>query len=351
MRRSILFALILNLLGGVTLLADSPAPATQGAKDQTTIMTYDVSDLLRSMADYPLGTSSLPAIGGIGPGGGGGGGGGQSNGPVFGVPPGPSESSVTGDALIGLIKQMMPPSDITVSMLGNMLIVRAGDDAQGKIHGMLESMHQQQAAASSMVCVRVFWMSLNPAEVSSIFSKVKAVKDTNIAPMPELPDAMVDATHLYCQAQTICFSGQIVHVVSGRSQSYVSDVSPVVAQNAVGYQPTIGNAMSGVTVQLKPQLVSADSAVVDLASMVIESGEPQRQLNLTGFGDPTTQPGSSVHAGPAVQAVNVVQQEFHTTVRLPLGKKILVGGMTLEPAAKDQAGRQLFLIMQVDAVQ
>ena len=73
MRCSFLFALILSLLGGGALLADSAAPATQGAKDQTTIMTYDVSDLLRSMQDYPLGTSSLPEIGGIGPGGGGGG--------------------------------------------------------------------------------------------------------------------------------------------------------------------------------------------------------------------------------------------------------------------------------------
>ena len=345
MRRSFLFALILNLLGGVTLLADSPAPATQGAKDQTMIMTYDVSDLLRSMQDYPLGASSLPQIGGIVPGGGGG----NQAGP--GMPPSPSESSVTGDALIGLIKQMMPQSDVTVSMLGNMLIVRGGDEAQGKIHGMLESMHQQQAEASSMVCVRVFWMSLNPAEVSSIFDKVKAAKDTNIAPMPELPDAMVDATHLYCQAQTICFSGQTVHVVSGRSQSYVADLTPVVAQNAVGYQPTIGNATSGVTVQLKPQLVSTDSAVVDLASMVIELGEPLRQLNVTGFSNPTTQPDTTLHIGPAIQTVNVVQQEFHTTVRLPLGKKILVGGMTLEPAAKDQAGRQLFLVMEVDAVQ
>ena len=202
-----------------------------------------------------------------------------------------------------------------------------------------------------MVCVRMFWMSLNPAEVSSIFDKVKAAKDTNIAPMPELPDAMVDATHLYCQAQTICFSGQTVHVVSGRSQSYVSDLTPVVANNAVGYQPTISNAQSGVTVQLKPQLVSSGMAVVDLASMVNESGEPVRQLNITGISSPTTQPDTSIHTGPAMQAVNVVQQEFHTTVRLPLGKKILVGGMTLEPAAKDQAGRQLFLIVQVDAVQ
>jgi hypothetical protein len=56
--------------------------------------------------------------------------------------------------------------------------------------------------------------------------------------------------------------------------------------------------------------------------------------------------------------MNVLAQEFCTTAYLPLGKPILIGGMTLEPegiAAADAkadpktAGRQLYLALRVDA--
>jgi hypothetical protein len=51
-----------------------------------------------------------------------------------------------------------------------------------------------------------------------------------------------------------------------------------------------------------------------------------------------------------IDRLNVVNQEFATTVRLPIGKKVLLGGMTLEPASQTDPGRQLYLVVELDAV-
>ena len=58
----------------------------------------------------------------------------------------------------------------------------------------------------------------------------------------------------------------------------------------------------------------------------------------------TTQPTDSI------DRLNQVRQELRTTVRLPLARKVLIGGMTLEPAAKEEASRQLYLVIEAEAV-
>ena len=54
-------------------------------------------------------------------------------------------------------------------------------------------------------------------------------------------------------------------------------------------------------------------------------------------------------AAAAIDRRNEVTQALQTTVRLPLGRKVLVGGMTLEPTPKGDA-QQLYLVIEADAV-
>jgi hypothetical protein len=87
----------------------------------------------------------------------------------------------------------------------------------------------------------------------------------------------------------------------------------------------------------------ADSrVVVDLQSCVTELDAPDGKFIV-----PTTQPSQP---SDAIDRTNEVDQELRTTVRLPLGVKVVVGGMTLEPATKDQPSKQLYLVIQADAV-
>ena len=146
----------------------------------------------------------------------------------------------------------------------------------------------------------------------------------------------------------MCFSGQTVHVVSGRTRTIIVGLNPIVGSNSVGYSPSIGNVRSGVTLQVTPHLEPEGGdqrVVIDLASNVTEvSNVNGDKIELPS----TTQP--SVDPSQYVDRANEINQEFRTTVRLPVGKKILVGGMTLEPATHDEAGRQVYLVVQDNAV-
>ena len=193
-----------------------------------------------------------------------------------------------------------------------------------------------------MVVVRAYWLLLAPEEVPPMTGR------TGGKELPQIDDKMIDGKHLYCAGQTICFSGQTVSVVSGRTRSIVTDLTPVVGSNAVGYNPTISAANSGVVLQVTPHLEPEGPdarCVVDLHSDVTQTSNINGdKIELSA----TTQP-----TGPnmdAIDRVNEVRQNLRTTVRLPLAKKVLVGGMTLEPAAKEDAGRQLYLVIEADAV-
>jgi type II secretory pathway component GspD/PulD (secretin) len=138
-----------------------------------------------------------------------------------------------------------------------------------------------------------------------------------------------------------------VHITAGREFSYISDLTPVVAQGAVAFDPTVSKIQSGVQLQVTPQIMpSGDMASVDLHSTVTETS-PGGPIPLES---PTTRLSVSPPPGMAVERLNAITQQFHTTVRVPLRKKLLIGGMTLEPASKDNAPRQLYLVVEVDAV-
>jgi hypothetical protein len=64
----------------------------------------------------------------------------------------------------------------------------------------------------------------------------------------------------------------------------------------------------------------------------------------------TTQPVAGGGTA-AIDRLNTLKQEFRSSVRMPLGKKVLIGGMTLDPASKNTGGpRQLYLVVQADVV-
>ncbi len=115
---------------------------------------------------------------------------------------------------------------------------------------------------------------------------------------------------------------------------------PVVGTAVVAFQPTIAQLLSGVTLQLTPRL-EEDSAVVEVLSVVSGWGKPGPSISLTSGGKgavATTQPSGDQtstdiisHATASLDRLNVTAQQLATTVRIPLGKPILVGGMTFDP--------------------
>jgi hypothetical protein len=107
--------------------------------------------------------------------------------------------------------------------------------------------------------------------------------------------------------------------------------------------------------EIRPTLVpgtkSDQSAIVDLKSTVTVPSEGESEGGIRAGVD---------SLAPAVDRIAIESQEFATTLRVPLGKPVLVGGLTYVPssqgnvvdaggaapgAASEQA--QLYLVLEV----
>jgi hypothetical protein len=153
---------------------------------------------------------------------------------------------------------------------------------------------------------------------------------------------------IYCEGRTVCFSGQVVHVASGRGRTVVTDMVPIVGTSAAAFDPQASLMQSGVSLQIAPQLVpGAESAIVDVHSYASELAEPGA-IGVSAA--VATQPAGGAQASSAVDRVNALSQQMKTTLRVPLGKLVVVGGMTLDPASAEQHERQLCLLMEVTEV-
>jgi len=351
MLRTLLVAVI--SIGMLSFVRAAP-PATRPSSDvELQTLVYDISDLVRPRVNYPQGGGPVggpmgmeggaaPAMGG---------------GMAAPQPVGPQRSDMA-DSLLVLIRETIDPTSWKDSggeigamrELAGQLVVTQSRQNQEWIQKLLAEMRTQQGPAQ-MVCVRAYWLMLNAKDIESIFDATRKQAAGSASAMPTVSDSMVVGDKLYCQGQTICFNGQTVHITSGRQWSVVSKLNPVVGSNAVGYDPTMSVANSGVSLQVTPQIVpQTETAILDLRSTVTETRGPTGPIDLSKVS--TTQPSDDMRAAAAgmIDRLNVVNQEFATTVRLPLGKKVLLGGMTLEPASQTDPGRQLYLVVELDAV-
>jgi hypothetical protein len=185
---------------------------------------------------------------------------------------------------------------------------------------------------------------------------------------------------------TTCFSGQLVYIVSGTRQNVVSGYIPVVgsldapnrteqlaseqhqslvrlvsdrsavlsnSDSQVGYQPVIEKPNLGALLEIRPTRSPSNgqspSAVVDLKSTITSPARPQPELDGNA---------QSAAIAPVVDRIAIETQEFATTLRMPLGKPILVGGLTYAPPSEGRISRsgeqeaaeetpQLYLVLEV----
>jgi len=197
--------------------------------------------------------------------------------------------------------------------------------------------------------------------------------------------------------QITCFSGQTVHIISGNCRSWIAGAIPVVGQldrskpaavvaqrgarshaapmgdppaaarragrhylaqtpsierasphttgrrtemspnRNVGYQPIMNFVNFGVLLQITPVVVAdSDAVILDLQSSVLR--RKQQEDTTVNFLN-----------GMPIDRLNLVVQQFMTTLRAPLGKPVLVGGSTLEPIsgeASSQSQQQLYLVIE-----
>lgn len=335
------------------------AAAGAHAPEDVTTVTYNVSDLVRTAPDYPFESgAALPMKVNALQGGGGGGGG--YNQPMFGSGGGGGEgggqqqqgkAGITIDSLKSVLMDTVAPDTWrdkggtigSAQQLGSLLVVTQTQQNQQQVTNLLNMIRKEYGPLQT-VGVRARWLLLDEGQTRQLTgsskSAVSAIDDALVQQLP--PDAM------WAAGRTSCFSGQTVYVASGRSRTVVTGVSPVVGQQAVAYQMDTSMLQSGAILQVTP-LLSPDgkTAVLDLASVATDLGGAEGTIEVASFDSGGAQNVATTRPSGGIDRLNIGVQHMRTTVKVPVGKPVLVGGMTREPGRS--GGKQLYLVAEVTA--
>jgi general secretion pathway protein D len=143
------------------------------------------------------------------------------------------------------------------------------------------------------------------------------------------------------------FNGQRAWVLIATQRAYVSDLTPVVGNGVVAFSPTIDVINSGVlldvqatvssdrkyvTLTLRPQLAE----LLGLFEFTFQQGTTQGTTPIIGGGGTivtNTSAGSGIVQQPEIQLT-----EVRTTVSVPDGGTLLLGGQTLAGEVEKEAG-------------
>lgn len=337
----------------------TPAPATPGpdvdaGPPKASLRIYDVRDLLVDIPDHPMGPRIVPPTElGNGPTFGG-----SGNGPSRAEPRKESFPQERVDTLIKSIEDLIM-SDTwrdaggsvgSIREFNGQLVVTQTADAHAALGRLLELL---RSSSRGRVTVRADWVLLAPDELDRCTHALDADRQ---GAKPDASLRVVDFSQFEklggkpqrVHAEITCIDRQIVHIASGPARNTVSDLEPVVGNGSISFSPTVSYLQSGATLVVRPILMPR-GALVDIESVVSDAGDAEvtRKIPSAASSQPTLR-----HPVERIDRVNMLIHHFSTTALLPLGKPVIVGGMTLEPGAKENKhadGRELYLILQVDA--
>lgn len=336
----------------------------------------------------PAGAGDAGGFGGGDLGGGGLGGGGGASVPATGARPSVED-------LIRVITRLIEPESWStvggpadIQVIGQSLVVRQSAAAHRQIEALLGQLRHQWGPTRTVTTV-VHWVFLSPAELAALLANgsndeqgarrgnaaaARRAAETRGAPVNEKKLELLLASAEPGRAwrgEITCFNQQTVHLVSGRRVTILSGLIPLIGSGSIGFTPVINPLQEGATLQLTPAIMpEAGAVVLNLQSRVLEVGDvepiasPPHAPGLPGgvSNDPTKEsiavrsadedglpdPSKAASRGGVFFAERADQttQNFATTLRVPAGRPVLVGGMTFEPSPGSDDPRQLYLIVQ-----
>jgi hypothetical protein len=230
--------------------------------------------------------------------------------------------------------------------LGTMLIVTQTEAVHKKVQEFLNDLRTQGGALRT-VTVAAWWLLLDSEQLSRLQVQEAGRVRTDGGQLAKL--AQVETS---LRGQIACFSGQTVHIVSGRRKNVVTTVVPVVG-NEVGYHPKNALPNVGALLQVRPTLLAeGSSAIVDIKSYVTETSGATETIEIqsskeSSAGSVATDESPGRPGGAALIArkptqttvrldrVNLKTQALGTTIRAALAEPVLVGGLTDLPVRED----------------
>jgi hypothetical protein len=241
----------------------------------------------------------------------------------------------------------------SIAPAGGMLVISQTQE----VHRQIEELLGKLRAASPglrVVTVRAAWLSLDQKQLNELMHS-KAGSDGGIN--RKALEEMATKVKGYLGAIS-CLSGQTVHIASGRSRSAVVGAIPVVGSGAA-YQPIVVSPQMGAVLQVTPQLLpDTQAALLDLCSVVTRPDGPPESTRFLADKSPDAEKEADAKSSPVcasttinLDRVKLVAEQLATTLKVPLGEPTLVGGLTREPSADNDAAAtpQLYLFIEATA--
>jgi type II secretory pathway component GspD/PulD (secretin) len=144
------------------------------------------------------------------------------------------------------------------------------------------------------------------------------------------------ATRSLTAPRITLFNGQRSYVTVGTQQVYIADLEPVISENAIAFNPVIGTVPTGSVLEIVGT-VSADRRYVTMEvspQIALLNGFTSYFISVTDTdanGNPLTGTGQ-------VQLPNVTVQELRTTVSVPDGGTLLLGGQRVSGQVEREKG-------------
>lgn len=342
-RWAVLAVLVLGCALVVRVLAEEAEDKPVKA-EPLVLRMYNVKDLLVVPQDHPYKGSGLPAIDSdlTGPTS-------DSGGCLF---PGVPKVEVSGlQEWMAVIQRMVNSqadpvvaawSDeggpASIEAISPVLIIKQTAAAHKKIEDLLAE-YRKQAYRGPAVTIQAKWVQLDADKAGKLLA-AKAGEDGMVVSEAALSEAGAKTVY---QGHLRCMDCQVVYLVAGEYRVYLADAEPVVAEGTVGCDPQMSSVLAGAALQVRAVLSpDGGSATLDLYSFVTDLKE-MRSKPLPDFGQ--TQ-DSAQTLKLDVEMPSVFVHTFATTAKVPLGKPVLIGGMTQPGAEK---GKVLCLVLEVTA--
>lgn len=272
------------------------------------------------------------------------------------------------DNLIDAIKTTIEPTSWddtggrgSIAPLGNSLIISTTPTTHDQIAVLLDSFRKRWGTLRT-VTVEARWLWLTETQLAGLLTVSDQRAETTEsnafglvndaaweAHVKELLKADREQPPGY-QAAVTCYNGQTVHTVSGEQHRFVTGLIPVIgdatgaaAEANVGYQPLVATLQEGAALQVTPMTTTAGRYVVlDVHSRVVRlRDKPVKEP------DRPPQFGAQAVAGTVDRPV-VERHSLETTLRVPVDRRMLVGGMTFAAQPKrGDPGLYLFVKLTV----
>ncbi len=133
------------------------------------------------------------------------------------------------------------------------------------------------------------------------------------------------------------FNGQRAYITVATQQAYVSEVEAVVAENAIAYDPTVSYVPTGTTLDVEAT-ISADRRYVTLTvrpQIAQLDGEMDKYFTEVSTTDAE---GNPLTGKGFVMLPTIIIQELQTTVSVPDGGTLLLGGQKLSAEVEREEG-------------